>query len=88
MLHEDLEDVGGFDEGFTGYGWEDLEMALRMCVRGVVFEYEPRAVGYHYHVETLPGSARNCARRARAPSISGGSMGGPIGWACFWRSTL
>ncbi len=55
MLHEDLEEVGGFDEGFTGYGWEDLDMALRMSARGVVFEYEPRAVGYHYHVETLQG---------------------------------
>lgn len=55
MLREDLEDVGGFDEGFTGYGWEDTELALRLSAGGVVFEYEPRALGDHYHVETLQG---------------------------------
>jgi GT2 family glycosyltransferase len=55
MLRADLEEIGGFDESFTGYGWEDIELALRLHARGVVFEYEPRAVGYHYHVETLDG---------------------------------
>jgi glycosyltransferase involved in cell wall biosynthesis len=68
MLHADLEDVGGFDEGFTGYGWEDLDVALRMSARGVVFEYEPRAVGYHYHVETLQG-VREKLRQAGAGAV-------------------
>jgi len=58
MLRADLEDAGGFDEGFTRYGWEDVDLALRMVARGVAFEYEPGAVGYHYHVETLEGARR------------------------------
>jgi glycosyltransferase involved in cell wall biosynthesis len=49
----DFEAAGGFDEGFHGYGWEDMELALRLRARGVIFEYEPGALGYHYHVDTL-----------------------------------
>ncbi len=55
FLREDVEEAGGFDEEFGGYGWEDIELAIRMRRRGVVFEYEPEALGYHYHVETLEG---------------------------------
>jgi glycosyltransferase involved in cell wall biosynthesis len=58
MLRADLEGIGGFDEGFSGYGWEDIELALRLHARGVIFEYEPRAVGYHHHVEDLEGTRR------------------------------
>ena len=63
VLREELEEMGGFDEGFTGYGWEDIEMALRIHARGVVFEHEPLAMGYHYHVETLD-SIRKKLRQA------------------------
>jgi len=55
MLRADLEDLGGFDEGFVQYRWEDLDVALRMRARGMVTKFEPGAVGYHYHVETLEG---------------------------------
>ncbi len=55
MLRADLKAAGGFDEGFPGYGYEDLDLALRMEAMGVVFEYEPAARGYHHHVETLDG---------------------------------
>jgi GT2 family glycosyltransferase len=53
MLRADFEAAGGFDEGFLGYGFEDMEFALRLRERGVRFAYEPRALGYHYHVETV-----------------------------------
>ena len=58
MLRADLEDSGGFDEGFPGYGYEDLDLALRMTATGIVFEYEPEARGLHHHVETLEGVRR------------------------------
>ncbi len=58
VLREDLDEAGGFDEGFIQYGWEDVDLALRMAARGVVFQYEPEAVGYHYHVENLEGVRR------------------------------
>jgi len=58
LLRTDLEDVGGFDEGYTGYGLEDLDLALRIHARGVVIRYEPRAFGYNYQIDTLEGASR------------------------------
>jgi glycosyltransferase involved in cell wall biosynthesis len=53
MLKADLAAAGGFDEAMRGYGYEDLDLALRLTAAGVVFEFEPEARGVHYHVETL-----------------------------------
>lgn len=44
----DLERVGNFDESFTGYGHEDLELGYRLQAAGVRILYEPRAVNYHW----------------------------------------
>jgi glycosyltransferase involved in cell wall biosynthesis len=44
-----LDRVGRFDEDFTGYGHEDLELGFRLKHAGVTIEYEPRAVNYHWH---------------------------------------
>ncbi len=42
---------GGFDERFTGYGWEDIELGYRLVRLGrVPLCYLPEAVNYHYHV--------------------------------------
>lgn len=48
-----FRDVGGFDEGFVGFGWEDIELGLRLQRAGVSLKYEPAALAYHYHVQTL-----------------------------------
>ena len=45
----DLDRVGRFDESFTGYGHEDLELGYRLERAGVTIVYEPRAVDYHWH---------------------------------------
>jgi glycosyltransferase involved in cell wall biosynthesis len=45
----ELERVGRFDEGFTGYGHEDLELGYRLQHAGIPILYEPRAVNYHWH---------------------------------------
>jgi GT2 family glycosyltransferase len=39
--------VGGFDESFTGYGHEDLELGYRLEQAGLEIVYEPKAVNYH-----------------------------------------
>jgi GT2 family glycosyltransferase len=44
---EDLLRVGNFDESFTGYGHEDLELGYRLERAGVEIVYEPEAVSYH-----------------------------------------
>jgi glycosyltransferase involved in cell wall biosynthesis len=45
----ELDRVGRFDEDFTGYGHEDLELGYRLQHGGVPIEYEPQAVNYHWH---------------------------------------
>jgi GT2 family glycosyltransferase len=45
----DLDRVGRFDENFTGYGHEDLELGFRLQRAGLEIRYEPLAVDYHWH---------------------------------------
>jgi glycosyltransferase involved in cell wall biosynthesis len=47
VRREDLLRVGCFDESFTGYGHEDLELGYRLQKAGITILYEPRAVNYH-----------------------------------------
>ncbi|MDQ2871952.1 MAG: glycosyltransferase [Candidatus Eremiobacteraeota bacterium] len=47
VRREDLLRVGCFDETFTGYGHEDLELGYRLTHAGVTILYEPLAVNYH-----------------------------------------
>jgi len=44
-----LEDVGLFDTRFQLYGWEDLELGVRLKQRGLKLVKCPEAVGYHWH---------------------------------------
>ncbi len=45
----DLIRVGGFDENFTGYGHEDLELGYRLKKAGVHLRYDFTALNYHWH---------------------------------------
>ncbi len=49
VRREDLERVGRFDEAFTGYGHEDLELGYRLQHAGIPIEYAAEAVNYHWH---------------------------------------
>jgi glycosyltransferase involved in cell wall biosynthesis len=44
-----LEQVGLFDTGFQLYGWEDLELGVRLKKLGLTLIKCPEAVGYHWH---------------------------------------
>lgn len=64
-----LEQVGGFDTGFVEYGWEDLELGIRLKAVGVGIVRSRRALGYHYHprftVQDLPRLRRIEEERGR-----------------------
>jgi GT2 family glycosyltransferase len=47
VRRSDLLRVGKFDESFTGYGHEDLELGYRLERAGVRIRYEANAVNYH-----------------------------------------
>jgi glycosyltransferase involved in cell wall biosynthesis len=53
-----LEKAGLFDTGFKQYGWEDLELGVRLKNLGLKLIKCPQAVGYHWHpafnVEQIP----------------------------------
>ena len=50
FLEEVQEDPAGpFDEKiFSIYGWEDLELGLRLEAKGMKYARSPKAFGYHY----------------------------------------
>lgn len=57
---------GGFDEDFREYGWEDVELSLRLKQQGMRLTYNPHAIAYHFH----PTSLRDFSRRQRKVGYS------------------
>ncbi len=49
-----LLEVGMFDEDFTGYGHEDLELGYRLLQAGLSIRYNPDAINYHWHPVPFP----------------------------------
>lgn len=49
VRRDDLIAVGCFDEDFTGYGHEDLELGYRLARSGVEILYDAKAINYHWH---------------------------------------
>ena len=43
-----LDEVGWFDETFSEYGWEDIELGLRLRAAGTRAVFNRRAVAFHY----------------------------------------
>jgi glycosyltransferase involved in cell wall biosynthesis len=64
-----LEAAGGFDTGFVEYGWEDLELGVRLKAMGVGIVRSNEALGFHYHpafsVADLPKLRRIEEERGR-----------------------
>lgn len=55
VARDAFHEVGGFDETFRGYGFDDIDLAVRLRRAGVRIVYEPAAVVRHVHVLDLPG---------------------------------
>lgn len=64
-----LDVVGGFDPRFQEYGWEDLELGVRLKRLDLVLIKTPKAVGYHWHppfsLEQLPQLIEQEQQRGR-----------------------
>ncbi|MGA8532482.1 MAG: glycosyltransferase family A protein [Candidatus Tumulicola sp.] len=58
--------IGGFDESFSEYGWEDVEVGLRLRRNGVRGVFNPKALAYHYKPRPRSGSVETMLRQARA----------------------
>ncbi|NPV45590.1 MAG: glycosyltransferase [Armatimonadetes bacterium] len=63
-----LTRVGGFDESFTGYSYEDSELGHRLQRHGARFVYVPEAAGVHFTEATIAGILRK-KREAASSAI-------------------
>ncbi len=61
-----LERVGNFTEAFREYGWEDIELGLRLRAAGVRAVFNRYAVAFHYKPRPRSGDVAGMLRRARA----------------------
>jgi glycosyltransferase involved in cell wall biosynthesis len=66
-----IREIGGFNESFSEYGWEDIDVGLRLRSRGVRAVFNPKALVYHYkprprsaNVEKMIAQSRAQARTA------------------------
>jgi glycosyltransferase involved in cell wall biosynthesis len=64
--HTLIHEAGGFDERFSEYGWEDLELGFRLRCMNVQSILERDAVVYHYKPALDPDQFSRIARQARA----------------------
>jgi glycosyltransferase involved in cell wall biosynthesis len=68
-----LLEAGLFDLQFTQYGWEDLELGVRLKNMGLTMVKCPEAVGYHWHppfsVDDLPDLIEKEIQRARMGAV-------------------
>jgi GT2 family glycosyltransferase len=67
-----FREAGGFDESFTGYGFEDLELGVRMLAAGVSVRFDAEATAWHDHaagaaadITRKRSEGRNAVRLAR-----------------------
>ena len=59
--------IGGFDESFAEYGWEDIDVGLRLRARGVRAVFNPKALVLPYQAALrAAASVERMVRQARA----------------------
>ncbi len=58
--------IGGFDESFSEYGWEDIDVGLRLRFGGVGALFNPKALAYHWKPRPRSGNVEKMVRQARA----------------------
>jgi glycosyltransferase involved in cell wall biosynthesis len=58
--------IGGFNESFGEYGWEDIDVGLRLRSGGVKAVFNKRALAYHWKPRPRSGDVEKMVRQARA----------------------
>jgi glycosyltransferase involved in cell wall biosynthesis len=61
-----IREIGGFNESFSEYGWEDIDVGLRLRFRGTKAVFNPKALVYHYKPRPRSGNVEKMIRQARA----------------------
>ncbi len=58
--------IGGFNENFGEYGWEDIDVGLRLRFAGVKAVFNRRALVYHYKPRPRSANVEKIIRQSRA----------------------
>jgi glycosyltransferase involved in cell wall biosynthesis len=58
--------IGGFDESFAEYGWEDIDVGLRLRFAGVRAIFHPAALVYHVKPRSRSANVEKMVAQARA----------------------
>jgi glycosyltransferase involved in cell wall biosynthesis len=58
--------IGGFNESFSEYGWEDIDVGLRLRFGGVRAAFNKHALVYHFKPRPRSGNVEKMVRQARA----------------------
>jgi glycosyltransferase involved in cell wall biosynthesis len=61
-----IREIGGFNESFSEYGWEDIDVGLRLRFRGTKAVFNPKALVYHWKPRPRSGNVEKMIRQARA----------------------
>ena len=69
-----LLEAGLFDEDFREYGWEDLELGLRLKALGLVSRYNKNAVVFHYKGKWKKSDIPRFIEQAKAEGKNGGHL--------------
>ncbi len=80
-----IRGIGGFNENFSEYGWEDIDVGLRLRARGVKAVFNPKALAYHYKPRTRACDVEKMVRQARAQARTAVVL---VGLHPTWRAYL
>ncbi|MHB8144249.1 MAG: glycosyltransferase family 2 protein [Vulcanimicrobiaceae bacterium] len=58
--------IGGFNESFAEYGWEDIDVGLRLRFGGVKAVFNKDALVYHYKPRLRSGNVERMLNQSRA----------------------
>ena len=61
-----IREIGGFNEEFSEYGWEDIDIGLRLRARGLKSILNKKAVAFHYKPRPTASNVEGMIRQARA----------------------
>jgi GT2 family glycosyltransferase len=71
---EVLRRVGAFNENFREYGWEDIELGLRLRGAGLRSILNPQALAFHYKPALAARNVGGMVAQARAQARTAGEL--------------
>jgi len=80
-----IRTIGGFNESFLEYGWEDIDVGLRLRQAGVQSIFNRQALAYHYKPKLRSSDVEKLLARSRAQARTAVQL------ACLhphWRTYL